>query len=488
MSEEIYKSSISDLHKLISTKKISCAEVVRSYLDRIDSLAKRINAFLFIQEEEAIKSADAIDKKIKDGEKPEYLEGIPIAIKSNINTKDVETNCASKILAGFKPPFDATAVERLKNAGMIPLGKTNMDEFALGSSNEHSAFGAVSNPWDTDRAPGGSSGGSAAAVSAGMSPAALGSDTAGSVRQPAAFCGITGIKPTYGRVSRYGLVAFGSSFDQIGPMTRTAEDMAHIMSVMSGHDPHDSTSSEQPVDDYRKTLEDSVKGRCIGIPKEYFTEGLSEEVRNAVEAAVDFYKKNGCEVVEISLPHTDYGIACYYILAQAEASSNLARYDGIRYGYREEGELPLKRLYSVTRDKGFGEEVKRRIMLGTYVLSAGYYEAYYKKAQKVRTLIRKDFEDAFEKVDFVIAPTTPSTAFKIGEKLEDPLQMYLSDVYTANVNMSGIPAVSIPVGFDKNSLPIGMQIMGRWFDEGGILNLAHIFQKNTDHHKKFPDL
>jgi len=488
MSEEIYKSSISDLHKLISTKKISCAEVVRSYLDRIDSLAKRINAFLFIQEEEAIKSADAIDKKIKDGEKPEYLEGIPIAIKSNINTKDVETNCASKILAGFKPPFDATAVERLKNAGMIPLGKTNMDEFAMGSSNEHSAFGAVSNPWDTDRAPGGSSGGSAAAVSAGMSPAALGSDTAGSVRQPAAFCGITGIKPTYGRVSRYGLVAFGSSFDQIGPMTRTAEDMAHIMSVMSGHDPHDSTSSEQPVDDYRKTLEDSVKGRCIGIPKEYFTEGLSEEVRNAVEAAVDFYKKNGCEVVEISLPHTDYGIACYYILAQAEASSNLARYDGIRYGYREEGELPLKRLYSVTRDKGFGEEVKRRIMLGTYVLSAGYYEAYYKKAQKVRTLIRKDFEDAFEKVDFVIAPTTPSTAFKIGEKLEDPLQMYLSDVYTANVNMSGIPAVSIPVGFDKNSLPIGMQIMGRWFDEGGILNLAHIFQKNTDHHKKFPDL
>jgi aspartyl-tRNA(Asn)/glutamyl-tRNA(Gln) amidotransferase subunit A len=346
----------------------------------------------------------------------------------------------------------------------------------------------VKNPWNIDNTPGGSSGGSIAAVAAGMCPVSLGSDTAGSVRQPAAFCGVTGLKPTYGRISRYGLIAFASSMDQIGPAARTAEDIAYMLKVMAGHDKYDSTSSSEDVDDYTGKLNSSIEGKVIGVPKEYFAQGLDDSIRTAVENVLDFYKNRGCVIKEISLPHTEFAIACYYILAPAEASSNLARYDGIRYGYRVDEALPMRELYSVTRQDGFGDEVKRRIMLGTYVLSSGYYDAYYKKAQKVRTLIREDFVKKFNDVDFIITPTTPTTAFKIGEKLDDPLAMYLSDIYTATANLAGIPAVSVPCGFDNNNLPIGFQILGKWFDESGILNLAHVFQLATDHHKRTPEL
>jgi len=486
MSEEIYRKTISELHTQLTGRQIKAAEIVSAYLKRIGDIDEKLNAFLSIRPEEALEEAGRVDEKIAKGNAIGPLEGIPIAVKNNIITKDIETNCGSKILCGFTPPFDATAVKRLIDAGMIALGKTNMDEFAMGSSNEHSAFGPVGNPWDISRIPGGSSGGSAAAVASGMAPAALGSETAGSVRQPSALCGISGLKPTYGRISRYGLVAFGSSLDQIGPLARTAEDIAYLMKAMSGLDPYDSTSSSEPVADYPSMLREPLKRVKIGIPKEYFSEGLDPEIEKAVRAAVKILSENGCTIEDISLPHTDYGIACYYILAPAEASSNLARYDGIRYGFRAEGDFTLKELYSETREQGFGEEIKRRIMLGTFVLSSGYYDAYYRKAQKVRTLILRDFEEAFKRVDYIVTPTTPTTAFKKGEKTGNPLSMYLSDVYTANVNLAGIPAISVPAGLDSKGLPIGLQIMGRWFDEGGILKLAHFYQQLTDHHLDFP--
>lgn len=486
MAEEIYKKTISELHSLIRRKQVKTVEIADIFLSRIDKFDDKVNAFLSVRGENVRREAEEVDKKIAKGQEIRPLEGIPIAVKNNIITKDVETNCGSKILCGFKPPFDATVIKRLSDAGAMMLGKTNMDEFAMGSSNEHSAYGPVSNPWDLTRIPGGSSGGSATAVASGMAPASLGSETAGSVRQPAALCGISGLKPTYGRISRYGLVAFGSSLDQIGPMARTAEDLAYLMRAMSGLDPYDSTSSSEPVADYPAMLKEPVKGTKIGIPKEYFGEGLEPEVEKAVRDAVNLLSENGCEIQEISLPHTDYGIACYYILAPAEASSNLARYDGIRYGFRANGDFSLKELYSETREQGFGEEIKRRIMLGTFVLSSGYYDAYYRKAQKVRTLILRDFAEAFKQVDYIVTPTTPTTAFKKGEKTGNPLAMYLSDVYTANVNLSGIPAVSVPAGFDSKNLPIGVQIMGKWFDEGGILKLAHLYQQLTDHHLAFP--
>lgn len=484
--ENLFKKSVCELNSLLCKREVKAVDILDEYLKRIKLIDKNLNAFLSLDAEDAVKEAEAIDIKISKGSKLGPLEGIPLAVKNNIITKGLETNCGSNILSGFVPPYDATAISRLKKAGMIVLGKTNMDEFAMGSSNEHSAFGDVSNPWDLSRIPGGSSGGSAAAVASGMAPAALGSETAGSVRQPAALCGISGLKPTYGRISRYGLVAFGSSLDQIGPLARTAEDIAYLMKTMSGLDPYDSTSSPEDVSDYPSLLNEPINKKKIGIPREYFGEGLNIEVDKAIKDAVEVFRNEGCEIVDISLPHTEYGIACYYILAPAEASSNLARYDGIRYGFRAAGDLPIKELYSETREQGFGEEVKRRIMLGTFVLSSGYYDAYYKKAQKVRTLILNDFKEAYKKVDFIITPTAPTTAFKKGEKKEDPLSMYLSDVYTANVNLSGIPAISVPAGFDSKGLPIGLQIMGRWFDEGGIVNMAHSYQQKTKHHLAFP--
>lgn len=483
---EIYKNTISELHDLLCKKELKAVEITKAYLNRIEIWNSEINAFLSVCPDSAVEAAEAVDKKISRGNKPNVLEGIPVAVKNNIITKGIETNCGSKILRGFIPPFDATAIKRLKDAGMIIIGKTNMDEFAMGSSNEHSAYGPVNNPWDFSRIPGGSSGGSAAAVAAGMVPAALGSETAGSVRQPSALCGVSGLKTTYGRISRYGLVAFGSSLDQIGPSARTAEDIAHIMQAMSGLDPYDSTSSSEIVPDYAGMLGIPLKGLKIGIPVEYFSEGLNVEIEKTVKDAIEVFRSLDCEIIEISLPHTEYGIACYYILAPAEASSNLARYDGIRYGFHAEGDLTLKDFYCETREQGFGDEIIRRIMLGTFVLSSGYYDAYYRKAQKVRTLILRDFEKAFKKVDYIFTPTTPTTAFKKGEKTEDPLAMYLSDVYTANVNLAGIPAISIPAGFDSNGLPIGLQIIGKWFDEGGIINMAHQYQQNTKHHLVFP--
>jgi aspartyl-tRNA(Asn)/glutamyl-tRNA(Gln) amidotransferase subunit A len=486
MSEEIYKKTISELYSLLKSRQLKAVEIAGAFLKRIENIDEKLNAFLSIRSEETLKESEDVDRKIAVGVDIGPLDGIPIAVKNNIITKDIETNCGSKILCGFKPPFDATAIKRLKDAGTITLGKTNMDEFAMGSSNEHSAYGPVGNPWDVSRIPGGSSGGSAAAVASGMAPAALGSETAGSVRQPAALCGISGLKPTYGRISRYGLVAFGSSLDQIGPMARTAEDLAYLMKAMSGVDPYDSTSSSEPVADYPSILREPVKGIKVGIPKEYFSEGLDPEIENAVRNAAKVLSENGCLIEDISLPHTDYGIACYYILAPAEASSNLARYDGIRYGFRAGGDFTLKELYSETREQGFGEEIKRRIMLGTFVLSSGYYDAYYRKAQKVRTLILRDFAEAFKRVDYIVTPTTPTTAFKKGEKTGNPLSMYLSDVYTANVNLAGIPAISVPAGLDSKGLPVGVQIMGKWFDEGGILKLAHFYQQLTDHHLAFP--
>ncbi|MEE9585158.1 MAG: Asp-tRNA(Asn)/Glu-tRNA(Gln) amidotransferase subunit GatA, partial [Candidatus Brocadiales bacterium] len=427
------------------------------------------------------------DTRVKGGERPGLLAGVPTAVKDNICTRGLRTTCASKILGNFVPPYDAHVTERLKAEGAVIVGKTNLDEFAMGSSTENSGFKPTRNPWDADRSPGGSSGGSAAAVAAGMAYMALGSDTGGSVRQPASFCGVVGMKPTYGRVSRYGLVAFGSSLDQIGPITRDVRDAALLLQVIAGHDERDSTCAKMPVPDYVSTLEDRIDGVRIGVPKEYFAEGLNDEVRQAVEGAIETYKSLGASVVEISLPHTPYAVAVYYIIATAEASSNLARYDGVRYGYRTAASDGIISMYSRSRAEGFGSEVKRRIMLGTYALSSGYYEAYYLKASKVRNLIRQDFLSAFEDVDVILGPTSPTPAFRIGERIENPLEMYLSDVFTIPANLAGIPGISIPCGFTLENLPIGMQLMGRHFDELTLLKVARAFEKETDYHLKRPE-
>jgi aspartyl-tRNA(Asn)/glutamyl-tRNA(Gln) amidotransferase subunit A len=481
--------TISELAAKLAQREVSAREAMQSCLDQIARVDGKIHAFISHDAADALAQADAADREISGGknhsQKP--LLGIPVAVKDVLAVKNQPLNCGSKILGRFISPYDATVVEKLKAAGAIVFGRLNMDEFAMGSSTENSAFGITRNPWDPTRIPGGSSGGSAAAVAADETIAALGSDTGGSIRQPAALCGCVGLKPTYGRVSRYGLVAFASSLDQIGPLAKDVRDAATLLGVIGGHDPRDSTSVPQPVPDYAASLTGGIKGLKLGLPKEYMIGGLDPEVKAAVDAAVKKLEKLGAEIVEISLPHTDYGVSVYYIIATAEASANLARFDGIRYGARVDGADPIE-LYNRTRGAGFGAEVKRRIILGTYVLSSGYYDAYYLRAQKVRTLIRNDFLQAFEKVDAIVTPTTPTAAFKIGEKSDDPLQMYLSDIFTISCNLAGICGISIPCGFTGSQprLPIGLQLLGRPFGEETLFRIAHAYESGTLWHKEKP--
>ena len=473
---------------LIKKKEITAYEVMQDIFNQIGEVESLIKAFIFINREEALKQAKEIDKKVKNGEELPPLAGVAIAIKDIIVTRGTETTCGSKILKGFIPPYNATVIDRLKEAGAILIGKTNMDEFAMGSSTENSAFGPTRNPWDLERVPGGSSGGSAAAVAADEALVALGTDTGGSIRQPASFCGMVGLKPTYGRVSRYGLIAYASSLDQIGPITKDVTDCALIMKVISGHDNLDSTSLNLEVPDYLKSCQTGIKDLKIGVPKEYFIEGIDPEVKNALDRALKIFEKLGAKIEEASLPHTEYSLPTYYLIATAEASSNLARYDGIQYGYRAEDYKDLSSMYQKTRSEGFGSEVKRRIMLGTYALSSGYYDAYYLKAQKVRTLIKEDFEKAFSKYDILITPTSPTPAFKLNEKVADPLTMYLSDIYNIPINLAGIPAISINCGYTKSNLPIGLQIIGNYFSEETILRTAFNFEQNNDLEKKKPTI
>ena len=485
---DLHALTIHELHDLLVKKKVTSREATEAFCRRIGEVEGKIKAYLRLTGEEAFRQADEVDQKIAKGEEIGDLAGIPLGLKDVLCTKGIQTTCASKILEGYVPFYDATVIRKLKEKNAVFLGKLNMDEFAMGSSTENSGFQITHNPWDLERIPGGSSGGSAAAVVADECVAALGTDTGGSIRQPAACCGVVGLKPTYGRVSRYGLVAFASSLDQIGPITKDVEDCAILMNAISGYDPCDSTSVKEEVPDYKQALKKDIKGIRVGIPKEYFVEGIDPEVEKAVKGAIDSFRKWGAEIREISLPHTEYAVAIYYIIATAEASSNLARYDGVKYGFRSKGYRDLMEMYTQTRARGFGKEVKRRIILGTYVLSAGYYEAYYRKASQVRTLMRKDFDDAFQKVDVIVSPTAPTPAFRIGEKTEDPLQMYLSDIHTIPVNLAGIPAISIPCGFSRQGLPIGLQLMGKHFDEGMLLRTAYTFEQNTDFHLRKPKL
>lgn len=470
----------------LRSREISAVELAQAYLARIEKLEPTLHAYITVTPERALSDAQAADAARAAGDDRPLL-GIPLAIKDVISTRGIETTCGSHILDGYIPVFTATAVQRLQDAGMVMLGKTNMDEFAMGSSTENSARGVTSNPWDTSRVPGGSSGGSAAAVAAGMAAAALGTDTGGSIRQPGAFCGVVGMKPSYGRVSRYGLVAFGSSLDCPGPITRTVEDAARVLGVMAGHDPLDATSMNTPVPDYVAALSGDIRGVRVGVPKEYFIDGMQPEVEAAVRAAIDHLKSLGAEIVEISLPHTDYALPVYYIIAPAEASANLARFDGIRFGPRiDKGDM--WDTYRATRGQGFGAEVKRRIMLGTYALSAGYYDAYYGKAQQVRTLIKGDFDAAFAQVDVIAAPVAPSTAFKLGENVDDPIKMYLEDVFTLPPSLAGVCGMSVPCGFDSNGLPIGLQIIGSAFGEAAALRVAHAYEQSTGWHTRAPQI
>ena len=470
---------------MLKAGECSSEELTRTLLERIRQ-HESLNAFISVSEEAALAQARAADAKIKSGDAGP-LTGIPYAHKDIFCTKGELTTCGSKMLENFRSPYDATVSAKLNDAGMVMLGKTNMDEFAMGSSNETSYYGAVNNPWDTARVPGGSSGGSAAAVAARLAPIATGTDTGGSIRQPAAFCGITGIKPSYGRVSRFGMIAFASSLDQGGPMARTAEDAALMLQAMSGFDDRDSTSVDQAVPDFSADLDHSLKGLRIGIPEEFFGEGLNSEVGAAVQQGLDVLKAQGAEVVDISLPNSSLSVPCYYVLAPAEASSNLSRFDGVRYGHRASEYHDLIEMYEKTRAEGFGEEVKRRIMIGTYALSAGYYDAYYLKAQQLRRLIAEDFNIAFEKCDVILGPTTPTTAFTKGDKTDDPVAMYLNDIYTIPTNLAGLPGMSVPAGLDSNGLPIGLQLVGKYFDEARVLNVAHQFQQQTDWHLRAPD-
>ncbi len=480
--------TISELTGKLAKREVSARETLQACLDRIQKVDGRVRAFLSHDAADALAQADAADQELAKGSSsPRPLLGVPIAVKDVIAVKGQPLNCGSKILGNFISPYDATVIEKLRAAGAVVFGRLNMDEFAMGSSTENSAFGASRNPWDFTRIPGGSSGGSAAAVAADECIASLGSDTGGSIRQPAALCGVVGLKPTYGRVSRYGLVAFASSLDQIGPFTRSVADAATLLEVLSGLDPRDSTSVPQPVPRYSTDLTGDIKGLKLGLAKEYMIGGLDPEVKQAVAQAVKQLEKLGAEIVEISLPHTDYAVATYYIIATAEASANLARFDGVRYGLRVEGNDPIE-MYGRTRGAGFGPEVKRRIILGTYVLSSGYYDAYYLRAQKVRTLIRNDFLKAFEKVDAIVTPTTPTAAFKVGEKSDDPLQMYLSDIFTISCNLAGICGISIPCGFTQSKLPIGLQLLGKPFGEETILKLAHAYEQSTAWHREKPPL
>lgn len=484
---ELYKLTIHELREKLKRREISARELTSEFLKRIEKVDNDIHSYITITKDESLKQAEDLDNKVKAG-KDLPLLGIPLAIKDLICIKGIRTTCGSKILSNYVPPYDATVIKKLRESGALFLGKLNMDEFAMGSSTETSHFGVTRNPWNLDVIPGGSSGGSAASVSADECAGSLGSDTGGSIRQPASMCGITGLKPTYGRVSRFGLVAFASSLDQIGPMTKDVTDTAILMNVISGRDPLDSTSADLPVPDFTKSLLNNVKGLKIGIPKEYFVEGMDGDVEKSIRDAVELFKKLGAEIKEVSLPHTDYAVSAYYVIAPAEASSNLARYDGVKYGYRTDNSKNLLSMYKKTREEGFGAEVKRRIMLGTYTLSSGYYDAYYLKAQKVRTLIKKDFDDTFKNCDILLTPTAPTPAFKIGEKFDNPIQMYLSDIFTISVNLAGVPAISIPCGFSKNGLPIGLQIIGRHFDEETIIRAAYTFEQNTDYHTKKPKI
>jgi aspartyl-tRNA(Asn)/glutamyl-tRNA(Gln) amidotransferase subunit A len=464
--------TIDSTRTAIAEKKITASSLVEQFYLKIKAEDSEVHAYLALCEDRATRQAKAIDDQVSQGASLPPLAGVPIGIKDVMVTKGIRTTAGSKILENFIPPYDCTAVARLEAAGAIVLGKMNCDEFAMGSSNENSAYGPVRNPRDKSRVPGGSSGGSAAAVAAGTAVATLGSDTGGSIRQPASFCGVVGLMPTYGRVSRYGLIAFASSLDHIGPLTKTVKDAAILLHVIAGHDPLDSTSADVPVPDYEADLAKSVQGLKIGVPKEYFGKGLDAEVRAAVEAGITELRSAGCQVVPISLPHTQYAIPTYYLIATAEASANLARFDGVRYGYRAKGDRTLAEMYRKSRDEGFGAEVKRRIMLGTYALSSGYYDAYYLKAQRVRTLLTRDFEEAFQKVDAIVTPTSPTPAFKLGEKSDDPLSMYLADIYTVTADLAGIPGISVPCGKTQAGLPVGLQVLGRHFDESTVLRVA----------------
>lgn len=477
-----------EIGQMIKNKEVSSVEVTKDMLSNIKARDEKVNAFVSVFEEEAIKQAENVQAKIDAGELTSPLAGVPMGIKDNICTKDRLTTCGSNMLHNFKPPYNATVTDKLESAGAVVLGKLNMDEFAMGGSTETSYFGATGNPWDVTRVPGGSSGGSAAAVAAQEVTYALGSDTGGSIRQPCSFCGVSGIKPTYGAVSRYGLVAFASSLDQIGPVGRDIKDCAEVLSVISGHDAKDSTSVKRPVFDFSTCFDGDLKGMKIGIPTNYFGKGLDEDVKKSVLEAAETLKKLGAEIEEFEMNIVDYAIPTYYVLACAEASSNLSRYDGIKYGYRKRDCEDLMEVYLTSRSEGFGMEVKRRIMLGSFVLSSGYYDAYYNKSLKVRGLIKKNFDEAFEKYDMILSPVAPTTAYKIGENSSDPLKMYLGDIYTVSVNLAGIPAVSVPCGFGSNGMPIGMQLIGNAFDESKLVKAAYAFQKETDFHTKKPEM
>ena len=480
--------TIRELSDRLKQGELSSTGLTEAYLKRIEEVDGKIHAYITVSREEALEQASEADRRIKEGKDVTALTGIPIALKDIFCTRGLRTTCASRILEDFTPPYDATVVKRLKDAGAVILGKLNMDEFAMGSSNENSAFFKTLNPWDTGCVPGGSSGGSAAAVAASECAASVGTDTGGSIRQPASCCGVVGLKPTYGRVSRLGMVAFASSLDQAGPLTRCVEDAAIVLNVIAGHDPGDATSIDAPVPDYTDGIGQGIKGMKIGIPGEYFVEGLDGEVDAAVRQAMEVLKDAGAETVDISLPHTEYAISVYYLVATAEASSNLARYDGVKYGLRVDEGRGLLEMYKLTRDRGFGPEVKRRIMLGTYSLSAGYYDAYYRKASQVRTLIKRDFEEAFKVCDLILTPTSPTAAFRLGERMEDPLTMYLSDIFTISCNLAGIPGISLPCGFTSEGLPIGLQLLSRPLEEQTLLRAAYTYEQSTDWHKRRPDV
>lgn len=485
---ELTALTIHELQGLLQRREVTAGQVLKGFLKRIAREEGKVKAYMAVTGREALGRATRLDRRLERGEDVGPLAGIPLAIKDVICTRGIPTTCSSKILEGFIPPYDATVMRRLDQAGIVVLGKANMDEFAMGSSTENSGYKVTRNPWDLSRVPGGSSGGSGSAVAADLCAGALGSDTGGSIRQPAAFCGIVGLKPTYGRVSRYGLVAFASSLDQIGPMTKDVRDAAILLNVIAGHDPCDSTSVDLSVPDYTAPLGRDITGLKIGIPDEYFIEGMDPEVETAIRGAISTCESLGAKTEPISLPHTEYAVATYYLVATAEASSNLARYDAVKYGIRARDAKDLLEMYTKTRQNGFGAEVKRRIMLGTYALSAGYYDAYYLKALKVRTLIRRDFEEAFKRCDVILTPTAPTPAFHLGEKTGDPLTMYLSDIFTISANLAGIPGISLPCGFSQAGLPIGLQLLGKPFDEATVLQVAFAYEQATEWHKRKPPL
>ena len=485
---ELLKKTAAEQSKALKNKEISAVELTQAAFARIDEVDGKLGAFNSLTKETALSTAKKVDEKIAKGEDLPLLAGIPLALKDNMNLVGSKTTASSKILENFVSPYNATITEKLLN-NLVPIvGKANLDEFAMGSSNENSAFKKVHNPWNLNKVPGGSSGGSAASVASCEATLALGSDTGGSIRLPASFCGIVGMKPTYGRVSRYGLIAFVSSLDQIGPFARSVEDAANLLEVISGHDPKDSTSLNLPVEHYAASLKDDIKGKKVGVIKDLMSEGLTEDVEKAIKNAIETYKNLGCEIVEISLPKLKYSIGIYYILATAECSSNLARFDGVKYGYRTPDAKNLMEMYTKTRAEGFGPEVKRRIMLGTYALSSGYYDAYYKKAQQMRALVTEDFKEAFKKVDILISPTCPNTAFELGAKSSDPLAMYLTDIATISANLAGIPGMSVPAGFDKDGMPIGLQILAPQFQEGNLFNFAYQFEQSHDYWKQLANI